>query len=374
MATYLFQLGREPKISTAEINAVFALQKISYLKIQETSKFLILETSKKINTEDLMQTLGGTIKIGKLLNKNNEKPEEIIVENILENQPEGKIVFSLNEKKLALKIKKMIKETGRNVRYVELKNSASILHNNLLERKSDFTKIDNQVFVTAVLQPLEEFGKRDYGKPGRDKYSGMLPPKLSKIMINLGQVNPDNKTFLDPFCGSGTVLLEAALSNFKNIFGSDISDKATKDSQTNLEWLQNEYGISNLRYSISKTDATKIDSVIKTNSIDLVVSEPFMGMPLRGSESREFLLKQAKDLKELYIKTFKALLKVLKKEGVIVFIIPSFSFGKEIIRIDCTKEIERLGFKTLPFGEDQSLLYRRPNQYVGRNIWRFVKK
>lgn len=46
---------------------------------------------------------------------------------------------------------------------------------------------------------------------------------------------------LDPFCGSGTILTEAMLINYKNLIGADISPKAINDTKKNIEWIIRNY-------------------------------------------------------------------------------------------------------------------------------------
>ena len=49
-------------------------------------------------------------------------------------------------------------------------------------------------------------------------------------------------------------------------------------------------------------------------------------------------------------------------------------FSNEWITIDCKNNIETLGFKSVPFLEQHPyLLYARPDQRVGREIWKFEK-
>src|SRR5205823_3602162 len=91
-----------------------------------------------------------------------------------------------------------------------------------------------------AVQPFEQFSARDFGRPGRDDLSGMLPPKLAIIMINLA-ANDTISVLLDPFCGSGTILSEALLLGYKNLIGSDISEKAVADTKTNLDWIANKF-------------------------------------------------------------------------------------------------------------------------------------
>ncbi len=64
--------------------------------------------------------------------------------------------------------------------------------------------------ITDGIQDYEEWNKRDYGRPHSDPKRGMLPPKLARMMVNLAGADGEGKTLLDPFCGSGTILMEAA--------------------------------------------------------------------------------------------------------------------------------------------------------------------
>ncbi|MBP9761420.1 MAG: hypothetical protein KBD15_04250, partial [Candidatus Magasanikbacteria bacterium] len=65
---------------------------------------------------------------------------------------------------------------------------------------------------------------------------------------------------------------------------------------------------------------------------------------------------------------------VLKKNAVVVMIIPKFLYGKEWITIDCQKDILALGFAPVPLlDEHVSLVYHRPKQFVAREIWKYKK-
>ncbi len=61
------------------------------------------------------------------------------------------------------------------------------------------------------------------------------------------------KKILDPFCGSGTILQEAMLLGFKNIYGSDKDKRAIANSKENINWLKKEYKLSNsIKYKTNK--------------------------------------------------------------------------------------------------------------------------
>ncbi|MBU2542021.1 methyltransferase domain-containing protein [Patescibacteria group bacterium] len=385
MNKYLFFLGHQPKISIAEIKAVFSCLQINAKTEQQNNTFFIAETKNELDYKNLINTLGGTIKIAEKISENN------ITDFLAKTPEEFKIQFSLsgpNSKKIAMAVKKQLKAMGRSVRYVEPKNTATILHNKLVKKQGDLTIFQDEIFVTRAIQPFEEFGERDYNRPGADSFSGMLPPKLARIMINLGMSClplPEGEstrsdggggsiTLLDPFCGSGTILTEALDLGFKNLIGSDISEKAITDTDENIKWLQNSYKLSAISHKLYTTDATELSKHIKPKSVDLIVSEPYLGKPLRGNERRDTLQKQTNDLAELYVSAFKQFHKILKKDGVAIFIIPKFKCENNWVEIDCTEKIKKTGFKIIPLSEESdSLTYHRPKQHVARVIWGFKK-
>jgi tRNA G10 N-methylase Trm11 len=374
---YLFTLGHQPHISIAELQAIFEHEHISYITENITKEHLIIETAKSFDAQKLILKLGGTVQIGEYISRNNN-PKQTIIDSLLHR--EGKIHFSISGNttpKLALEIKKELKAEGRSVRYVETKNTATILHNNLVDKKSNFIIIGNDVFVTTAIQDIEDFSKRDYDRPGSDSMSGMLPPKLARIMINLSQTDTD-ATLLDPFCGSGTVLTEALSLGYSKLIGSDLSQKAINDTHKNVEWFINQQNNKTIEQynniTIHLSDATTLASIIKPKSIDAIISEPYMGKPLRGSETKNQLEKQASELAELYIKSFEQFYKILKKNSSVIFIIPKFRYKDEWISIDCLPKIKELRFEIIPFNpEHTSLLYHRPKQFVGREIWKLKK-
>jgi tRNA G10 N-methylase Trm11 len=129
---------------------------------------------------------------------------------------------------------------------------------------------------------------------------------------------------LDPFCGSGTILMEAALIGFKNLVGSDISEKAISDTKNNLTWVAEKNPnlksqISNLK--LFNTSATEISQKIKPNSIDAIVTEPYLG-PQRGQHNVQ---KTIQELENIYAASLKEFAKILKPGGQVVMIWPVFT-------------------------------------------------
>lgn len=372
---FLFVLGRETILSLAEVKAFFLSNNLKFDIVYNKENKLIVSVDDEIDVPTLMKLLGGTIKICEVASQTPTHKDEI-AKYLNIYIPTGKIEFSINGfNALGIETKKALKLLGRSARYIEAKNTATVIYNNLVKGGADIEICNNQVFITKAIQPIEDFSKRDFGRPGRDDESGMLPPKLAMMMLNLATQKKSN-VILDPFCGSGTILTEALLMGYKNLIGADVSPKAITDTSTNIKWLENTFNIDtrDLKIDIFVSDIFDIAKKIQDNTVDAVVAEPYLGKPLRGSESRSTIESQAMELKMLYVNSFAKFKKILKPNGIVVFIIPRFRHNEDWIRIECENEILKHGFvndSLLP--EQKHLLYWRPGQHVGREIWRFRK-
>ena len=72
-------------------------------------------------------------------------------------------------------------------------------------------------------------------------YPGSMNPKLARCMVNLSRVK-EGQLLLDPFCGTGGILIEAGLIGCK-VVGSDIYWKMKNGTSINLDY----YGITDYR-------------------------------------------------------------------------------------------------------------------------------
>jgi len=368
---YIFELGRERDLARAEILSICENRAIPINRLSENDAFFYLDTD-TIDIPDMMKTLGSTISIGEQLTKLTDT--DTITDTIDNLQSVGKIHFSLrgtkSAKRTALEIKKQLKARGRSVRYVEAKNTATIIHNGLVEKQGDFIITDQGLFVTRAVQDIEAFAKRDRDRPGVDARSGMLPPKLARTMVNLaGQQK--NAIIYDPFCGSGTILTEAALSGYQTLYGSDLSQKAVNDTRKNLLWIGDAYGKS-FSSTVFVSDARQVPRDLP--EIDAIIPEPYLGKPLRGVESHQFLQRQAEELKELFVPALREMRRILTKSGVIVFVVPHFKYKDTWIEPLTKKDIENLGFSVDELVGKPYIRYHRPDQHLGRAIYRLMQK
>jgi len=223
---------------------------------------------------------------------------------------------------------------------------------------------------TLAVQPFKDLSRRDFGRPARDDLSGMLPPKLAQIMINLSQINDVNAVIIDPFCGSGTVLTEAALLGYKNLFGSDISLKAIEDTRKNLSWTRELYGINDCKIKLAVKNAVDLSKFIKAEYADAIITEPFLG-PQRGMINFNSVMN---NLEELYSRALREFRKVLKPGGRVVMIWPLF-YGQRPIApsyegfkiLDMVPE-ELRNSRFIKKNNRPTIIYGRPGQKVYREV------
>lgn len=408
MYRYYFILGQNKNLSIVEI-----LNKSEIKRLNLNSEdvilmdgVLLIEAKEEIYAKALLNELGGTIKIGKIhktLNDLNKiKVEEVMP---LMKVEEGKINFGISivnftnhkfVKNLAISIKKGFRSEGINSRWVESKegelSSVLVGKNKLTEKGGEIYIIrDKNEFLigtTLANQDFESYSNRDFGRPKRDVESGMIPPKLAQIMINLAGIDK-NGQYLDPFCGSGTFLQEAVLMGYKNIIGADFSKKAISDTEENLGWLENEYKLENMDFKLLNLDVSELSKELKPNSIDGIATEPYLGPTRLTCKTRPEASALLKELNGLYMAAFKEFSKIVKSGGKVVIILPVINIGKkdDFVYLDILQKVNNLGFNIIPFVSGKfkdliqvtfrkSLLYARttPNQRIVREIFVFEKK
>ncbi len=380
-----FILGSHPEISIAEIKTVIKARDSS-LSFRMTSKngcnILLVENLDE-NLGELQERLAGTIKIGRVIGEmdawNTTEATALIASVASEAAGKNKIEFGLSAYGIKLdlseigkEVKKQVKQTGRPVRYVSSRepqlSSVIVKENHLLESGGEFVFLvsADKIFIgqTETVQDYKAWSKRDYGRPARDPKSGMLPPKLARMMINLSGKDPKKITLLDPFVGSGTILMEAALLGCKKLIGSDISEKAIHDAKKNWNWLSNLSALSALPpISFHTSPAQKIDELV-TEEIDVIVTETYLGRPKSKSLSEMEFNQIKKELMEIYEPSFVTIKKLLKKDGVMVIALPAFKVGNEYKRLNLESFFKKIGFTV-----SQTFLYHRENQIVAREIF-----
>lgn len=391
------RFGKNPNLSYAEIQAWLGLRKIESASVALSEQVGILNIpsfTDNSKIEEMMHSLGGSVKCGVVLAETTEGALKVDLKEVIKTELEkieGKKFFGMSIvgqppkdfkntpsiNGFALQIKKELNVSLRVVSSKEIELSSVIVKNEKLLRKGgDFNviTIGGQIFIgkTIAVQEFQEFGHRDYSRPEVDAKSGMLPPKLARIMINLAQ-QEISATVCDPFCGSGTLVSEMLVLGYRDIFASDLSEKAIADTKTNLTWIADKYKIDISNVKISVADATKLEL---PNQVGAIITEPYLGPALRGIESRTELLKIRGELEAMYAETLHSLAANVKKGGSIIIVVPALIINNEIFNLDLSEAIKESGlflktnFERIENTENRyPLLYQRPGQKVTREIF-----
>ncbi len=122
-------------------------------------------------------------------------------------------------------------------------------------------------------------------------------PKLCRTLLNLAGAQPGD-VVLDPFCGTGTLLMEAALLGMRCI-GIDIEGDVVRGARSNLKWMSIDLG-EPLDYSIVRGDARNIDSLVH-DTVDAIATEPPLGPVYAEPPTREQARQTIEDLSLIHI-------------------------------------------------------------------------
>lgn len=149
---------------------------------------------------------------------------------------------------------------------------------------------------------------------GLDKrYAWLYKPRVSlktvvaQAMLQLGADGLDDIShILDPFCGSGTILLEAAHTfPHAGIRGFDLFEAAVHGASSNIAHA----GLSD-RVRVEQADARELRKQLPRGSVDMIVTNPPFGVRL-GPRT---------DFKRLYHQFLSGAAYVLKPGGRLVFL------------------------------------------------------
>ncbi len=352
---YFFVPGRIPELSLEELRAVFDRDKVSYSSFDIKGAVIIVETeTDESQMKDIFDGLGGFVKYGKIISDPFTYIDKF-------TKSEDRVPFAMSSyskdlprresQKLGFKIKKFLKKSGVSCRFVsnprqKVTSSVLIEKNNVLEDGFEINNFGPDSWgVTLSIQDFEAFSKRDYGRPRSNKQKGMLPPKLARIMVNLSKL-PKGSIIWDPFCGSGTVLMEARLLGYK-IAGSDVDANSVEETKENLNWLQEEFGTPG-GFRVFHKD---IKSVSKDRiKYDAIVTEPHLGPVLRNVIES----KRAKSIINQLRPIYDSLTPLLKPNSVVV--VPSFNTHSDWI--DMEYEVQGLKSQTLHWSRPHSIIRR----------------
>jgi len=367
MKDWLAILGTTPELSALELGTEWLGGQIAAL-----------------DTEPDITKLGGTIKVARVIGEctRNLAGFNQLFDLLSKLSPTEKLVFgfsvysgdkvitdsilrqySKNLVRTGIEWKKKLRTSERSVRFVESKepalSSVIVTREHLIPQQTDLVLVvyPNKIVLarTTAVQDYKEFSHFDYGRPERDHQSGMLPPKVARMMVNIAsQQNMADKMLLDPFCGSGTVLQEALLLGAKNVIGSDLSPKAIADTKANLEWAK--LPVPQLLVH----DVLTLNTQLPANSIDCIVGEGYL-----GPTHPEGIPKIHLELSTFYQNVIMKLPTLLAPGGRVVLAVPSWKRRDGLMTMALDNTITRAGFTQW----HKPIMYGREHAQVVRQIY-----
>lgn len=384
MSQYVFVLGRNPFVSLAELDVTLSDTAPGFTIEHLSEEICVVSTPAPIDTQQLMRQLGGTVKIGRMIQTVGLDADRSVFLQIFsahrlrhEFLPDRKSKMHIGvslytaggDQKLLSRwrhildmVNTLVKDTLRSedIRsgFVQIKertlSSVSVEKNELLTKGAEILLIaaGNSLLIgkTEAVQEFEAFSLRDYYRPAKDKRSGILPPKVARMMVNLAR-QPRSATLLDPFCGSGTIVQEAIMLGYTAVIGTDISQKAVTDTKKNLQWLER-YVIDSrkkpVQAKIFVQDVRSLAGRIPNHSIDAIVTEPYLGPPLYRRPDPQTARTILAEVETLLTEAFLQFSHVLKPDGIVVIIFPAFSLGSTLQRVSIDSVLARQGFHRQP--------------------------
>lgn len=398
MPSYCAFLGHQPRISLAELSAVLPQMKLVRMV---GNALAVIDTPADVGQREL-STWGGIMLLAQGIDTAPGKRFANIPQIVcdLTAEAKSKTVFSFRTDGVPRDIvhnlyrdtKQLLKKKGKGARYVGSESAPAatiLLHElELLTGKHGCELVllqdDEWQWVgrTVAAHDPNAYTKRDIGKPARDTRVGLLPPKLAQIMLNFGQwlalghevKRKQTLTVLDPFCGSGVIPMEALLRGWE-VLASDASLKSVNACERNVEWLRKEEKIlkKDVASEIWKQDAVK-PFELKTKP-DVIVTETMLGEPLLKRPSQKDITSLRSAVEKIEAGFIENASKTLAGVPMVCTFPVWMSATGPVFLEKIWGTIRDCGYETvLPPGVStdvavhKSLLYRRPDQFVGRQI------
>ncbi|MBR1874912.1 methyltransferase domain-containing protein [Candidatus Saccharibacteria bacterium] len=368
---YLAVLGRLSNVSLAELTSQFgeSVRKIG-------PNLAVFESDKKPN----INYFGGSVKFGELLTTSP-------VDYLLSLDFSGKFIIGISDyskdsnrhksQAEAMKIKKILSRQNRSCRVLansEATLSSATSHHNQMGEKPghiEFLKVGREFYTLIGVQNITAYKNRDQKRPMRDAKVGMLPPKLAQILVNLLGPLPKDSRILDPFCGTGVLLQEAALDGF-SVYGTDLSDRMVEYSEKNLNWLKKNHDIKDFKVEVG--DATDFQWSL---DIDGVACETYLGAPMSQPPLEIKLKEQKQECSKIILGFLKNISVQISPKTPLALAIPAWlrPNGK-YERLNILDEITKLGYNVekLNHLSQEDMLYFREGQIVAREIIVLRKK
>jgi len=340
---YALIYGKNPKLSEAEFWAFVRRFGLKVSVVESSKGWIVFESDRSV--ERLFHRLGGSLKLVKIIGEGEEAIKDLEYARLFTVSLYEKSDWKL-WRKLGSEIKKHFKSQGPSKFFKPAKVYAmpsELILKGFPEIKDFVFLFGKKLYVgetVAITDPFE-LKKLDVERPVQRAIFS-IPPRLARIMVNLTEVRQGN--FLDPFCGIGTIVQEFLLQGL-NAYGSDSNPKAIHGAKENLKWLKKEFKVKRTAH-LEVCDARKLKRCFRIR-FDAIVTEPYMGKPLKYHPTKGEAIKLANELDRFYYQVFDSFRDVLKRNGKVVFVFPAYKLSDGRIYRKDRKWLGKLGFEVL---------------------------
>lgn len=392
---YITILGRQPALGMAELECLYGRDAVRWF-----SDSTALVAAPNFDFE----RLGGSQKAGRVvaeLSGDWRRASMQIVRAYLDawKSHDGKITLGISAygfrvtsrdiQKTGIILKQKLREHGVSLRLIpnaEPALNTATSHHNKLGLSDNHIELlvvragNGNIIVAESLgaQNITALAARDQARPKTDAFVGMLPPKLARMMINMSTPiasadgSGNSAVILDPFCGTGVVLQEAALLGY-NAYGTDLSEKMVDYSTKNLDWLVETYSLTT-DISIEHGDAM---THTWQQSIDAVVAETYLGQPFSAPPSPAKLTEVRGNCNHIISEFLRNIGAQLTPGTPLCLAVPAWrdSAGR-FTHLPLVDNLEKLGYERQKLSNvrDEQLLYYRETQVVARQLLILKKK
>ncbi len=227
MTTYIFLLSEEhPELPSAEAKAVLDAEDIDHDVEKQKDRMLFVDAD-AISEEDV-DRLAMTFEAGELLHTfQPDQYQKLAAKQISTNDTFAVRKQYLDDTEAPDELEQNV---GRIIDkhsdgHVDLDSPDTMFRIYLYDATAYLCRITADIDRSAFEQRQNQF--RPFSSPVT------VHPRLARTLLNLSGV-PRDGTVLDPFCGTGGILIEAALIGC-DVYGLDIQNEMVDGTQKNLD-------------------------------------------------------------------------------------------------------------------------------------------
>lgn len=368
---YLLEFGHSPHLALREWSHLCRVFGIKFERNSISEQIHTINSKSKKLSPEFFEQFGGLVRVARLVG--TSRPDQLdinLARHVAKNLDQSRDFHLVNltdglvdpyQVKHLVSTKHQLASRYINQPANEFVSPKYLVKNQVTELAVLESENNLSIYQTSWCSDSSAWEFFDRQRPFVDAASGILPPKIARMMVNLGRNSTSTSLKLyDPFCGSGTILGQALMLGLTPI-GSDISEQAVNQTRLNLEWLSQQIK-SKTEINIFKLDFSQ--TIPKSDiEINCLVAEGYLGPT--DFETSQLPEIQA-ELAQLYQDIVPNINRVLTDNGRLVLALPFWPAvpKPDLISRQVIDTLEKSGYN-LAY---RPLVYGQPNSQVRRSI------